>query len=183
MLWLSVKHSFPDKGAVVQAVEAVHAAASADQVAWVQAHRDWWHNYYPHSFVSVGDRYWDSFYWIQQYKLACATRDKGWIIDNQGPWLQPTAWTAIWWNLNVQLSHSGGYVANRRGMVSAMSHRLDINRDNLARNVAEPYRADSYAIGRSLRAGTFWAQRGSPAAASRWTPIWAGKSETCFGLA
>lgn len=78
------------------------------------------------------------------YKLACATRDKGWIIDNQGPWLQFTAWPALWWNLNVQLSHSGGYTANRRGMVSAMSHRLDINRDNLALNIAEPFRADSY---------------------------------------
>ena len=88
---------------------AVRAAAKADQTAWVQAHRDWWHAYYPASFVSTGDAYWDSFYWIQQYKLACATRDKGWIIDNQGPWLQPTAWNAIWWNLNVQLSHSGGY--------------------------------------------------------------------------
>ncbi|TWT76788.1 hypothetical protein CA13_72870 [Planctomycetes bacterium CA13] len=162
MLWLSVKHSFPDKNAVVQAVEAVRAAASADQVAWVQTHRDWWHNYYPHSFVSVGDRYWDSFYWIQQYKLACATRDKGWIIDNQGPWLQPTAWAALWWNLNVQLSHSGGYVANRRGMVSAMSHRLDINRDNLARNVAEPYRADSYAIGRSTSGWDLLGSVGQP---------------------
>jgi alpha-L-fucosidase 2 len=162
LLWLSVQHSFPGKGAVDKAVAAVRTAAKADQTAWVQAHRDWWHSYYPQSFVSVGDRYWDSFYWIQQYKLACATRDKGWIIDNQGPWLQPTAWAALWWNLNVQLSHSGAYVANRRGMVSAMSHRLDINRDNLARNVAEPYRADSYAIGRSASGWDLLAQAGQP---------------------
>jgi hypothetical protein len=149
-LWLSVQHSFPGYEAVDKAVAAVRAAAKADQTDWVQAHRDWWHAYYPQSFVSIGDRYWESFYWIQQYKLACATRDKGWIIDNQGPWLQPTAWNALWWNLNVQLSHSGGYTANRRGAVSAMSHRLDINRDNLALNVAEPYRADSYAISRTV---------------------------------
>ena len=148
-LWVSVEHSFPGKEAVDKAVAAVRAAAAADQTAWVQAHRNWWHNYYAQSFVSVGDAYWDSFYWIQQYKLACATRDKGWIIDNQGPWLQPTAWAAIWWNLNAQLSHSSGYTANRRGMVSAMSHRLDLKRNSLALNVAEPYRADSYAIGRS----------------------------------
>ena len=143
-LWLSVQHSFPGRGAVDKAVAAVRSAVKADQTAWVQAHRDWWHSYYPQSFISIGDVYWDSFYWIQQYKLACATRDKGWIIDNQGPWLQFTAWPALWWNLNVQLSHSGGYTANRRGMVSAMSHRLDINRDNLALNIAEPFRADSY---------------------------------------
>ncbi len=161
-LWLSVQHSFPDQEAGDKAVAAVRAAAAADQNAWVQAHRNWWHNYYPQSFVSVGDVYWDAFYWIQQYKLASATRDKGWIIDNQGPWLQPTAWSSIWWNLNAQLSHSGGYTANRRGTVSAMSHRLSINRDNLALNVAGPYRADSYAIGRSTSGWDLLGQAGQP---------------------
>lgn len=161
-LWLSVKHSFPDKGAVELAVAAVRAAVKADQATWVQAHRDWWHRYYKQSFVSIGDRYWDSFYWIQQYKLGCATRDKGWMIDNQGPWLQRTAWPALWWNLNVQLSHSGGFTANRRGAVSAMSHRLDINRDSLALNVAEPYRADSYAIGRSTSGWDLLGLAGQP---------------------
>lgn len=161
-LWLSVQHSYPDKEAINNAIEAVRHAAATDQATWVQTHRDWWHDYYPQSFVSVGDAYWDSFYWIQQYKLACATRDKGWVIDNQGPWLQPTAWSATWWNLNAQLSHSGGYTANRRGMVSAMSHRLDINRDNLALNVAEPYRADSYAIGRSTSGWDLLGMAGEP---------------------
>lgn len=161
-LWLSVKHSFPGSEAVDQAIAAVRLAASADQAAWVQAHRDWWQNYYPASFVSIGDSYWDSFYWIQQYKLACATRDNGWIIDNQGPWLQPTAWNALWWNLNIQLSHSGVYKANRREMGSALSHSLDVNRDNLARNVAEAYRQDSYAIGRCSSAWDLLSQAGQP---------------------
>ncbi|WP_372846787.1 hypothetical protein, partial [Pontiella sp.] len=161
-LWLSVQHSFPGKEAVDKAVAAVRAAAAADQAAWVQAHRDWWHAYYPQSFVSVGDVFWDSFYWIQQYKLACATRDQGWIIDNQGPWLQPTPWNALWWNLNIQLSHSVGYEANRRGMVSALSHGLDTHRDSLALNVAEPYRADSYAIGRVTSAWDFLGYAGQP---------------------
>ena len=161
-LWISVKHSFPGKDAIDTAVNAVREAAKADQAIWLQAHRNWWHSYYPQSFISTGDSYWDSFYWIQQYKLACATRDKGWIIDNQGPWLQTTAWPSLWWNLNVQLSHSGGYTANRRGMVSAMSHRLDINRDNLAKNVAEPYRSDSYAIGRSTSGWDLLGEAGQP---------------------
>lgn len=161
-LWLSVQHSFPDKKAVEKAVAAVRSAAAADQTAWVQAHRKWWHSYYPSSFVATGDAFWDSFYWVQQYKLACATRDKGWIIDNQGPWLQPTSWNSLWWNLNIQLSHSGVYTANRRGMGSAISHSLDINRDNLAQNVAEPYRADSYAIGRTSSAWDLLGHAGEP---------------------
>ncbi len=161
-LWLSVQHSFPDLGATRRAVESVHEASECDPEEWLTRHRDWWHAYYPASFVSTGSGYWDSFYWIQQYKLACATRDKGWIIDNQGPWLQPTAWNATWWNLNVQLAHSGTYQANRRGMASAMSHGLSVHRDQLALNVAEPYREDSYAIGRSASAWDLAGHAGEP---------------------
>lgn len=161
-LWLSVQHRYPETDAVDQAVAAVRAAAAADQTEWVQTHRDWWHDYYPASFVSIGSSYWDAFYWIQQYKLACATRDNGWIIDNQGPWLQPTAWNAIWWNLNAQLSHSGGYAANRRAMTSAMGYRLGLNRDSLARSVDEAYRDDSYAIGRNTSGWDLLGHAGEP---------------------
>tara|TARA_R110002096_G_scaffold14899_4_gene52587 strand:- start:264 stop:2618 length:2355 start_codon:yes stop_codon:yes gene_type:complete len=161
-LWLSVQHSFPGDEASAQAVAAVRAAVKAEQSAWLQSHRDWWHQFYPASFVSTGDAYWDAFYWAQQYKLASSTRDKGWIVDNQGPWLQPTAWNAIWWNLNAQLSHSGFATANRRGMGSALSHRLDINRDNLARNVAAEYREDSYAIGRNSSGWDLLGHAGQP---------------------
>jgi len=161
-LWLSVQHSFPGKEAQTNAVKAVRSAVAADQKSWLQSHRDWWNDYYPASFISTGDPYWDPFYWVQQYKLACATRDKGWIIDNQGPWLQPTAWNATWWNLNVQLSHAGVYKANRRGMGSALSHRLDINRASLKLNVAEPYRADSYAIGRTASGWDLLGHAGQP---------------------
>jgi len=68
----------------------------------------------------------------------------------------------LWWNLNIQLSHSGVYKANRREMGSALSHSLDVNRGNLARNVAEPYRHDSYAIGRASSAWDLLAQAGQP---------------------
>ncbi len=161
-LWLSVQHSFPGNDASARAVAAVRAAARADQIAWVDAHRAWWHAYYPASFISTGDGFWDAFYWVQQYKLASATRDRGWILDNQGPWLQPTAWNATWWNLNVQLAHSGFPTANRRGQGSALSHRLDVLRDNLALNVAAPYRADSSAIGRSSSGWDLLGHAGQP---------------------
>ncbi|QDT10839.1 glycosyl hydrolase family 95 catalytic domain-containing protein [Planctomycetes bacterium K23_9] len=161
-LWLSVQHSFPDKVAMDKAVSAVRSAVAADQDVWLQTHRDWWHQYYHASFVSTGDPYWDAFYWAQQYKLASATRGKGWILDNQGPWLQPTAWNSIWWNLNAQLSHSGFATANRRDMGSALSYRLDIKRENLARNVAPAYREDSYAIGRNSSGWDLLGRAGQP---------------------
>ena len=161
-LWLSVKHSFPELDAVTAAVEAVRKAAQADHEQWVKEHRQWWHNYYPASFVSTGAPFWDGFYWIQQYKLACATRDRGWIIDNQGPWLQPTAWNALWWNLNVQLSHSGFPAANRRELGTALSYRLDVLRDNLELNVAKQFRKDSYAIGRTTSGWDLLGHAGQP---------------------
>ena len=161
-LWLSVQHSFPEIDAVNKAVAAVRKAVGTDHDTWVSAHRQWWHDYYPASFLSTGDQYWDAFYWIQQYKLASATRDRGWIIDNQGPWLQPTAWNALWWNLNVQLSHSGFTTANRRELGTALSHRLDILRDNLVLNVAEPFRADSSAIGRTTSGWDLLGHAGQP---------------------
>ena len=161
-LWLSVQHSFPKLDAVANAVEAVRKAAKADRDQWVAEHRQWWHDYYPSSFLSTGDQYWDGFYWIQQYKMACATRDRGWIIDNQGPWLQPTAWNALWWNLNVQLSHSGFPKANRRELGTALSYRLDVLRDNLELNVAKPFRKDSYAIGRTTSGWDLLGHAGQP---------------------
>ena len=161
-LWLSVQHSFPELDAVTKAASAVREAAQADHDQWIAEHRQWWHDYYPASFLSTGDPFWDGFYWIQQYKLASATRDRGWIIDNQGPWLQRTAWNALWWNLNVQLSHSGFTTANRRELGTALSYRLDVLRDNLALNVAEPYRKDSSAIGRSSSGWDLLGRVGQP---------------------
>ncbi|EMI57354.1 putative secreted protein [Rhodopirellula sallentina SM41] len=161
-LWLSVLHSFPELDAVNRAVAAVRNAASKDQDAWTQQHRQWWHDYYQQSFLATGDPYWDAFYWIQQYKLASATRADKWIIDNQGPWLHPTAWNAIWWNLNAQLSHSGFATANRRGMGAALGRRLDQCRDQLAENVAQEYRHDSYAIGRTSSGWDLAGHAGQP---------------------
>ncbi|WP_146602527.1 glycosyl hydrolase family 95 catalytic domain-containing protein [Novipirellula aureliae] len=161
-IWLSVQHSYPDANAIDKAIAAVRIASSADNDSWLASHRVWWHEYYPQSFLSTGDGYWDSFYWVQQYKLACATRKNGWIIDNQGPWLQPTAWNAIWWNLNAQLSHQGGYQANRRGAVSALSHRIDVNQESLKLNVAAPYRHDSSALGRSVSNWDLLGHAGEP---------------------
>ena len=161
-LWLSVQHSFPSANATDKAIAAVRKASTVENDSWIASHRQWWHDYYPQSFLSTGDGYWDSFYWVQQYKLACITRASGWIIDNQGPWLQPTAWNATWWNLNAQLSHLGGLQANRRGSVSALSHRLGTHQDSLKLNVAAPYRNDSSALSRSVSGWDLLGHAGEP---------------------
>ena len=55
----------------------------------------------------------ESFYWIQMYKLASATRADRPAIDTLGPWYRSTPWPGIWWNLNIQLSYWPVYTANR----------------------------------------------------------------------
>lgn len=117
--------------------------------AWIHGHRSWWHHYYPESFISIPDQQLESFYWIQMYKLASATRADSFPIDNQGPWLTSTPWPGLWFNMNVQMSYSPIYTANRLHLGMSLIRSLEGHQDQLIRNVPEAYRADSAGLGRS----------------------------------
>jgi len=148
-LIFSVDHSHPGLESFRHAVDAVRKAAAAREDAWVESHRAWWHDYYPASFVSLPDAYWESFYWIQMYKLACATRADRALIDNQGPWLQPTGWNGTWWNLNVQLSYSPVFAANRLELGEALERHFRRSFANLVDAVEPAYREDSAGLTRN----------------------------------
>ena len=70
-------------------------------------------------------------------------------IDNQGPWLTSTPWPGLWFNMNVQMSYSPIYTANRLHLGMSLIHSLEGHQDQLIRNVPEAYRADSAGLGRS----------------------------------
>ncbi|MBA2937658.1 hypothetical protein HZF08_05030 [Paenibacillus sp. CGMCC 1.16610] len=146
--WLSIANGH-NESAIAETVEAVAQASAADFEEWVQAHRDWWHQYYRQSFVSLPDGRLESFYWIQMYKLASATRPDKPLIDNQGPWLTSTPWPGVWFNMNVQMSYSPVYTANRLQMGESLIRTLTDNWDNLILNVPEDCRHDSAGLGRS----------------------------------
>lgn len=148
LCWLSVAQGH-DEAAQLEAIEAVQRASEADFEAWVQAHRSWWHQYYRQSFVSLPDGRLESFYWIQMYKLASATRADRPIIDNQGPWLTSTPWPGVWFNMNVQMSYSPVYTANRLGVGESLVRSLQANGDQLIRNVPPAWQHDSAGLGRS----------------------------------
>ena len=148
-LRISVKHSFPNSTAVEDAVEELSKAEVLSIEELLQTHKRWWHAYYPASFISIPDAYWEGFYWIQMYKLASATRADGMLIDNQGPWLQRTPWPKAWWNLNVQLTYWPVYTANRLDLGESLVGTLDRHFNQLVLNTPEPYRHDSAGIGRS----------------------------------
>lgn len=113
-------------------------------------HKKWWHEYYPASYASFPDARMESFYWIQQYKLACLTRQDKLIIDLMGPWTNRTPWPAIWWNLNTQLTYSPLFTANRLELSEPMWKAFDVHLSSLIENVPnEEWRKDAAAIGRS----------------------------------
>lgn len=149
LLWVTCQHSHPGSEATERARAALGRATSADREGWIERHRRWWHDYYPESFLSVSDGVWEGFYWIQMYKLACATRADRALIDNQGPWLQPTGWNGTWWNLNVQLSYSPVATANRLHLGAALTNHLQRNFDVLVDNVEPEFRDDSAGISRN----------------------------------
>ena len=112
-------------------------------------HRKWWHAYYPASFVTFPDARLEAYYWIQIYKLGSAMRGDGPILDLNGPWFNATPWPGIWWNLNIQLTYSPLFRANRLDLAESLFRNLDRHKQALIDNVPERLRADAAAIGRS----------------------------------
>ncbi len=111
------------------------------------AHREWWHAYYPQSFLSIPEARLEAFYWIQIYKLGAAMRENGPILDLMGPWFAPTPWSKVWWNLNVQLTYSPLFTANRLAPAESLFRALDQHRQQLGDNVPKPWRGQAAAIG------------------------------------
>ena len=54
-LYLSIADTFPHKAAAKTAAKIVKKVVAIDPDTLVSTHRDWWHNYYPSSFLSVPD--------------------------------------------------------------------------------------------------------------------------------
>jgi hypothetical protein len=112
-------------------------------------HQIWWSNYFQQSFIAVPDARMQSYYWLQLYSLASATRKGEPMVDLMGPWFtSATPWPAIWWNLNTQLSYSNIFVTNHLETGFSLFDHLNRNIKNLISNVPVPWRSDAAAIGR-----------------------------------
>jgi hypothetical protein len=131
------------------ALASVAAAARTPLADFIRPHRTWWHDYWPQSFVSLPDTRLESFYAIQMYKLGAATRADRPAIDLMGPWFRSTPWAAIWWNLNIQLTYSPLYTANRLSLGESLTTMLTTHQLNLVNNAPHHLRADSAFISRT----------------------------------
>jgi hypothetical protein len=110
-------------------------------------HEDWWHRYYPRSFVSISDDFWEQFYWIQIYKYASVTRADGMLVDTYGPWYQPGLHPMVWSDLNVQLDYWLPAVANRLDIGASVMNRMDAGLENMIKNVPADWQNDSMNAG------------------------------------
>jgi hypothetical protein len=159
LLAATVAYSHPEATATAHAVHRVRRALSARPDTLVAAHRAWWNRFYTRSFVSIPDKRLQRFYWIQLYKIASATRADAPVVTEWGPWFpeQGNSWTAVWWNLNVQVAYPliNGSNHPELDAVTATFRRY---RDNLELSVPPAYRdGETYALShpgdRTLRPG------------------------------
>ncbi len=142
-LFISIADTFPGDGAGAAASAAVRTAAEADFARLVRSHRDWWHAYYPRSFLSVPNMQVEGFYWAQIYKLASATRGDRMVMDLLGPWFRRTGWPRIWWNLNIEVAYLLVYASNHLAEGSSLTRMIDRNRENFRRNAREIWNIDN----------------------------------------
>ncbi|MFE7391802.1 hypothetical protein [Streptomyces sp. NPDC057582] len=132
-----------------EALRAVDRTLTVGPEKLVDRHRRWWHAYYRRSFLSVPDKRLQSFYLIQLYKLAASTRAEGPMISEWGPWFPEIGnnWTAVWWNLNVQIGMAPIHGSNHPeldSVTNAFRHFEHI----LPASVPAEYRdGESYALG------------------------------------
>jgi len=142
------KNRQPATGSAEDAVATIKAAKTLDPAAIEKSHRDWWHQFYPASFVSIPDARTESFYWIQLYKLASATRENRPAIDLMGPWFKKTIWASYWVNLNIQLAYYTMGITNHLELAEPLYQLMERSKDQLANNVSPPeYRNDCSALG------------------------------------
>jgi alpha-L-fucosidase 2 len=128
--------SYPGLQSLTGAINQVQSSAKLGFETLQAQNRRWWHSYYPSSFLSVPDRKLESFYWIQMYKYGCASPKNNGVIDTHGPWLQPTNWPYVTWNLNSQISYwalqPGNHLALADPLFRALDNNLGTLRDNSA---------------------------------------------------
>jgi hypothetical protein len=142
---LSIADTFPATTAAGKAVSTVKQVQADDFNNLLESHRAWWHAFYPKSFVSIPDPKLESFYWIQWYKLACASRPNSEPVDEVGPWYRFTEWPRIWWNLNIQILYLPTYTGNHLELDESFINFIDKKRNNFFRNGREMWHFDACA--------------------------------------
>lgn len=134
---------------IAKAATILSGVGLQNVISTISSHRAYWHNFYQKSFISIPDKRLESFWWIQQYKMASATRIGALPIDLMGPWYKPSPWPKYWWNLNIQLTYYPFFSSNHVDLAKPLLEMINNNIDNLSKNTPQPYQHNSAALARS----------------------------------
>ena len=132
-VYLSVANRGTRIGSDEDALANVEKAIARGVPDLEEKHREWWHSFYPVSFVTLPDAWLESFYWIQLYKMASATRADRPVVDLMGPWYKNTVWAAYWQNLNTQLAYYSVLPSNHPELGEPLCHLLQDRRQDLVK--------------------------------------------------
>jgi alpha-L-fucosidase 2 len=146
---ITITNSYPADRSQELAVKLLKEIEEKDIASLQTAHRNHWHQFYQKSFVSFPDARLQSFWWIQQYKMASATRAGAYPIDLMGPWYRITPWPKYWWNLNIQLTYYPFFSSNHIDLVQPLLKMINDHIEELKKNAPVPYQYNSAALSRS----------------------------------
>lgn len=132
---VTIKNSYPEKNAEADAENLISYVSSNSFDNNYKEHIGWWNHFYRKSFLTIPDKELEGFYWLQMYKLGCASRAKGPIMDTSGPWFQDTPWPYITWDLNVELCYWALNTSNHLDIAMSLPNSLEKYQRNLINNV------------------------------------------------
>ena len=140
----TIAHSYPESTAANTAKSDVGRFLQCEHATWLQAHRNWWHAYYPKSFVSLPDKNLESLYWQTIYRFGCTTRAGRGFVDTPGIWFQGKSWPYFTTDWNIQSAHWPVYSANRLDQGQALVDRFHDRREEFVKAVRPvDWQADS----------------------------------------
>ena len=121
---VSIANSYPADRAAAAGEGGRGAVPEAQPHKLGADHRDWWHAYYPRSFVTLPDKSLESLYWQTIYRYGCTTRAGRCFVDTPGIWFQGKSWPYFTTDWNIQSAHWPVYAANRLEQGQALVDRL-----------------------------------------------------------
>jgi hypothetical protein len=79
----------------IAAASAVVSSYAMNMVAMERSHKEWWHGWWPSSFLSIPDAPALSFYWLQMFQIGLGMREDGPVRDEIGPSYVDTEWPTL----------------------------------------------------------------------------------------
>jgi alpha-L-fucosidase 2 len=141
---VTISNTYPQNNAKENALLDIENFIKKNTKEWISEHREWWHQYYPQSYLTLPDKKLETLYWQTIYRYGCQSRSGRYYVDTAGLWFQGGQWPYTTHDWNTQAAHWGVYTANRLDQGKEIVNRIHQNSEHLINNVyPEEWREDS----------------------------------------